>query len=297
MSLPDGSFELSGFKDKVNKEAPPVTIEPHEKEIRKTISFLIQHHDNMASFGFKQESIWDYPDLTSKTFLSADIIDRFSKHFTLPYFRMEVLAKHQMNLRKGIDGSLFNSQRERNHATSRVTSGYLTHPIAFIEYEANNADFQRKLETTVQFRHRDDKIEKYGLDRNNIDEDLIVAPAEHKEDFPDWFVLTDGSLCTDIFAPVDKSKRDSICKGRKCHTGEGCEFNRVYLGIDEFERTLRHQSYYIARGEALLARHGREYFEEYIAPDMRFTFGLAKYVELANPAMFKDAKRRLENGQ
>ncbi len=295
--IPEGPFVLAGFKEKVGKETTPVTIEPHEKEIREVISFLIQHHDNMVRMGFKPESIWDTPGSTKLNFLSAAIIDRQRDHYTLPHFRMELLAKHQMNLRKGIDGSLVNSQRERNHANSRVTSAYLTHPIAVIEYEANNADFQRKLETTVQFRHKEASIEKYGLDRNNIDEDLIVAPADHKEELPDWFILADGSSCADIFAAVDKSKQDSICKGRKCHSGEGCEFNRVELGIDELVRTLRHQAYYIARGEMLLAKHGREYFDEYIAPDMRFTFGLVKYVELSNPLLFKDAKGRLENEQ
>jgi len=295
--MPEGSFVLAGFKEKVGKETTPVTIEPHEREIREVISFLIQHHDNMIRMDFQPDSIWDTPGSTKLNFLSAAIIDRLRDHYTLPYFRMELLAKHQMNLRKGIDGSLVNSQRERNHASSRVTSAYLTHPIAVIEYEANNADFQRKFETTVQFRHKETSIEKYGLDRNNIDEDLIVAPADHKEELPDWFILADGSSCTDIFAAVDKSKQDSICKGRKCHSGEGCEFNRVELGVDEFVRTLRHQAYYIARGEVLLAKHGREYFDEYIAPDMRFTFGLVKYVELSNPLMFKDAKGRLENEQ
>ncbi len=295
--LSEGAFVLAGFKGKVGKETSPVTIEPHEKEIREVVSFLTQHHANMVRMGFKPESIWDTPGSTKLNFLSADILDRLREHYTLPFFRMELLAKHQINLRKGIDGSLVNSQRERNHATSKVTSGYLTHPIAVIEYEANNADFQRKFETTVQFRHKEASIEKYGLDRSNIDEDLIVAPAKHKEDLPNWFVLADGSSCTDIFASVDKSKQDSLCKGRKCHTGEGCEFNRVELGVDEFVQTLRHQAYYIARGEVLLAKHGREYFEEYIAPDMRFTFGLVKYVELSNPLMFKDAKGRLENEQ
>lgn len=295
--MPEGPFVLAGFKEKVDKETTPVTIEPHEKEIREVISFLIQHHDNMERMGFKPESIWDTQGSTKLNFLSAAIIDRLRDHYTLPYFRMELLAKHQMNLRKGIDGSLVNSQRERNHATSRVTSAYLTHPIAVIEYEANNADFQRKFETTVQFRHKEASIEKYGLDRSNINEDLIVAPADHKEELPEWFILADGSSCTDIFAAVDKSKQDSICKGRKCHSGEGCEFNRVELGVDEFVQTLRHQAYYIARGEVLLAKHGREYFDEYIAPDMRFTFGLVKYVELSNPLMFKDAKGRLENEQ
>lgn len=295
--LSEGAFVLAGFKGKVGKETSPVTIEPYEKEIREVVSFLTQHHANMVRMGFKPESIWDTPSSTKLNFLSAGVLDRLREHYTLPFFRMELLAKHQINLRKGIDGSLVNSQRERNHATSKVTSGYLTHPIAVIEYEANNADFQRKFETTVQFRHKEASIEKYGLERSNIDEDLIVAPAKHKEDLLDWFVLADGSSCTDIFASVDKSKQDSLCKGRKCHTGEGCEFNRVELGVDEFVQTLRHQAYYIARGEVLLAKHGREYFDEYIAPDMRFTFGLVKYVELSNPLMFKDAKGKLENEQ
>lgn len=296
-ALPDGPFKISGFKEKVSKNTPEVTIEPHEKEIREVISFLIQHHANMVSYGLKQECVWDTPDSTQLGFLSATIIDRFSEHHTLPYFRMELLAKHQINLRKGIDGDVLTSQMERNHGSVRVTSGYLTHPIAEIEYEANNADFQRRLETTVQFRHEQGSIEKYGLDKKNIDTDLIIAPGDHKEDLPEWFVLPDGSTCTDIFASVDKSKSDAVCKGRKCHAGEGCDFNRVDLGIDDFIQTLRHQTYYISRGEALFNKHGKEYFDEYVAPDMRFTFGLVKYVELANPVLFKEAKGRLANAE
>jgi len=296
-ALPDGPFKISGFKEKVSKNTPEVTIEPHEKEIREVISFLIQHHDNMVSYGLKPECVWETPDSTKLSFLSATVLDRLSEHYTLPYFRMELLAKHQINLRKGIDGDVLTSQMERNHGSVRVTSGYLTHPIAEIEYEANNADFQRKLETTVQFRHEQGSIEKYGLDKKNIDTDLIVAPGDHKEDLPEWFVLPDGSTCTDIFASVDKSKSDAVCKGRKCHAGEGCDFNRVDLGVDDFIQTLRHQTYYISRGEALLNKHGKEYFDEYVAPDMRFTFGLVKYVELANPVLFKEAKGRLANAE
>jgi hypothetical protein len=294
-TLPDGPFKISGFKEKVGKNTSEVTIEPHEKEIREVISFLIQHNDNMVSYGLKPECIWDTPNSSKLNFLSATIIDRLSEHYNLPYFRMELLAKHQINLRKGIDGDVLTSQMERNHGSIRVTSGYLTHPIAEIEYEANNADFQRRFETTVQFRHEQESIEKYGLDKKNIDTNLIIAPGDHKEDLPEWFVLPDGSSCTDIFASVDKSKSDNICKGRKCHSGEGCDFNRIDLGVEDFIQTLRNQAYYMSRGEALLNRHGKEYFDEYIAPDMRFSFGLVKYVELANPVLFKEAKGRLAN--
>jgi hypothetical protein len=94
---------------------------------------------------------------------------------------------------------------------------------------------------------------------------------------------------------VDKSKSDNICRGRKCHSGEGCDFNRIDIGVNSFIQSLRHQAYYISRGGALLNKHGKEYFDEYIAPDMRFTFGLVKYVELANPILFKEAKGRLAN--
>lgn len=298
-TLSQGAFSIGGFKQKVSKNTTPVTIEPHEKEIREAISFLIQHHDNMVSYGVEPESLWDTPDSTKLSFLSADTIDNFREHYTLPYFRLELLAKHQINLRKGIDGDLLKSQMERNHGSSRVTAGYLSHPIAQLEYEANNADFQRRLETTVQFRDKKEFLNKYGFNPKNIDEALLIAPHGDcdNEDVPDWFLLPDGSSCTDIFASVDKSKRDSVCRGRACHKGDGCEFNRVEIGIDEFVYTLRHQAYYISRGMALLDKYGREYFNEFIAPAMRFTFGLAKYVEFANPALFKEAKERLVNAQ
>jgi len=295
--LSEGPFKIGGFKEKVGKLTSEVTIKPHEKEIREVISFLIQHYDNMINFGLKPECIWDTPGSSKLSFLSAVVIDRFSEHYVLPHFRMELLAKHQINLRKGIDGDVLTSQLERNHGSVRVTSNYLTHPIALIEYEANNADFQRKFETTAQFRHEQESIEKYGLDKDNIDTDLIIAPGSAEENLPEWFILPDGSSCTDIFASVDKSKSDNICKGRKCHSGEGCDFNRIDIGVNSFIQSLRHQAYYISRGGALLNKHGKEYFDEYIAPDMRFTFGLVKYVELANPILFKEAKGRLANAK
>lgn len=292
-SLPQGAFTIGGFKEKVSKHTKPVTIEPHEKELREVISFLIQHYDNMISYGAKPDSLWDTPTSIKLNFLTGSSIDNFREHHTLPYFRMELLAKHQINLRKGVDGDVIQSQIERNHGSLRVTAGYLSHPIAQLEYEANNADFQRRLETTVQFRDNNEKLKRYGFDPENIDEDLLIAPSEDKDNLPEWFLLPNGSSCTDIFAPVDKSKKDSVCRGRLCHKGDGCQFNRVQIGVGEFVYTLRRQAYYLSRGMALLDRHGQEYFDEYIAPDMRFTFGLAKYVEFANPSLFKQAKGRL----
>nr|WP_136252746.1 hypothetical protein [Ningiella ruwaisensis] len=292
-SLPQGAFTIGGFKEKVSKHTKPVTIEPHEKELREVISFLIQHYENMISYGVKPDSLWDTPNSTKLSFLSGRTIDSFREHHILPYFRMELLAKHQINLRKGIDGDVIKSQMERNHGSLRVTARYLSHPIALLEYEANNADFQRRLETSVQFRDKKEKLKKYGFDPKNIDENLLIAPSENKDDLPKWFLLPDGSSCTDIFATVDKSKKDSICRGRLCHAGDGCQFNKVEIGVEEFVYTLRRQAYYLSRGMALLDKNGQEYFDEYIAPDMRFTFGLAKYVEFANPSLFKKAKGRL----
>jgi hypothetical protein len=295
-NIPNGEFSLCGFKDKVDKPTFEINILPHEKEIRDVVALLIQHHENMVILGLSPKTIWETPSSTSINFLSSDTVTKLCDHYILPKFTMELLAKHQINLRKGIDGSLINSQRERNHASSGVTSSYLSHPIALLEYEAINADFQRRLETTVQFRHKESNIEKYKLNRNNVDEALIVSPNENsKEDLPDWYLLPDGSSCMDIFAPVDKSKRNSVCKGRKCHSGEGCEFNKVQLGKSEFILTLRQQSFFTSRGESLLEKHGKEYFDEYIAPNMRFTFGLAKYVEIVNPVLFKEAKGEMQN--
>lgn len=297
VSISHAAFTFGGFKQKVAKSTTPVTIEPHEREIREVISLLIQHYENMVSYGLKPESLWDTPGSTKLSFLSGRSIDNFREHYTLPYFRMELLAKHQINLRKGIDGDVLKSQMERNHGSVRVTAGYLSHPIAQLEYEANNADFQRRFETTVQFRDKKESLIKYGFDIKNVDTNLLVAPHKSEEQLPDFFLLPDGSSCTDIFASVDKSQKDIVCRGRSCHKGDGCKYNRVEIGIDEFVYTLRHQAYYLSRGMALLDKHGRDYFDEFIAPDMRFTFGLVKYVEFANPLLFKEAKGRLADAQ
>lgn len=295
--IPDGEFKISGFKEKVDKPTFVITIEPHETEIRETITMLLRHYDNLVELGLSPESLWDTPTSTNLSFLAKKNIDRFCDHYGLSKFTIEQLAKHQINLRKGIDGSLANSQIERNHATSGVTAGYLTHPIAMIEFEANNADFQRRFEATIQYRHAGkESLTKYKLDKDNIDEDLIVsAKVSDDEDLPDWFLLPDGSSCRNIFAPIDKGKQDNLCQGRKCHQGNGCEFNQINLGEEEFLQTLQQQEFFIARGEALLSKHGKEYFDEYIAPEMRFVFGLVRYVEHSNPMLYKTTKERLNN--
>ncbi len=295
--IPDGEFKISGFKEKVDKPTFVITIEPHETEIREAITMLLRHYDNMLELGLSPESLWDTPTSTNLSFLSKMNIDRFCDHHGLSKFTIELLAKHQINLRNGIDGSLANSQTERNHANSGVTAGYLTHPIAMIEYEANNADFQRRFETTIQYRHSGEKyLKKYGLDKDNIDENLIVsAKVSDDDDLPDWFLLPDGSTCSNIFAPIDKGKQDNLCQGRKCHQGGGCEFNQINLGDEEFLQTLQQQEFFSARGEALLSKHGKEYFDEYIAPEMRFVFGLVRYVEHSNPTFYKTTKGRLNN--
>ncbi|MDE1244015.1 hypothetical protein, partial [Vibrio aestuarianus] len=73
------------------------------------------------------------------------------------------------------------------------------------------------------------------------------------------------------------------------------------IGINRNERsqspkyanTLRHQIWFIDRCETLLERHTPEYFDEYISPSMRFTFGLVRYVETANPEMYREAQQVL----
>ena len=71
---------------------------------------------------------------------------------------------------------------------------------------------------------------------------------------PDWFLLPDGSTCSNIFAPIDKGKQDNLCQGRKCHQGDGCEFNVINLGVEEFLQTLQQQDFFIARAEVLSSK-------------------------------------------
>ncbi len=292
--LPQRRFFIQGNKSKVDKLTSPVEVAPSDTEVRNVIELLGMHCNSMIELGFSPDSIWETPFSKGLSFLNKSNIKEFIDHYGLPEFGIEQLAKHQINVRKGIDGNIFKSQVERNHSQLKTTAGYVDHPLARIYYEANNADFQRRLEATVTFRNSGaNSLSEYGLSFSDVDFNLLKKP-EDDSDVPHWFLLPDGSTCTHIWAPIDKdNSNQKVCSGRKCHSGVGCKYNKVIIGITDFVNTLRHQIWFIDRCESLLERHTPEYFDEYISPSMRFTFGLVRYVETANPEMYREAQQVL----
>ncbi|OEE89400.1 hypothetical protein [Vibrio crassostreae] len=296
--LPASRFFIQGNKNKVKKNTKKVEVTPTDNEVREAIELLSIHHKNMVELGLNPETVWDTPDSKNLTFLNSSVIDAFIDRYHLPKFRIEQLAKHQINVRKGVDGSIHQSQIERNHAQLKTTAGYVDHPLARLYYDANNAEFQRRLEATVMFRYSGaDSLPEYGLSNSDVDLKLLGNPST-ETNVPDWFLLPDGSTCMDIWASIDKaSKTQRWCGGRKCHAGDGCPHNQVIISSKDFVNTLRHQHWFIERCEALLLKHTREYFDEYIAPAMRFTFGLTRYVQTANPEMYRQAEQILAAAQ
>lgn len=302
--LPDSPFIIQGNKNKVDKLTPEVTVHPHDHDIREVINYLIFHVRNMRNLGLNPQTVWETIHSVHLTFLSSGFIKRFcerSSHPT-PYFTIEQLAKHQINLRYKIDSNLEKSRQERNHSKVKTTAGYMATPLAKIEYEANNAEFQRRLETTVQFLHAGEKsLISYNMDPRDIDHKLLASPdsdgEENATSLP-RFLLGDGSSCANIWAPVDKHNLDQdICRGRKCHKDGGCVYNEIILSPYEFSFTLRKRKWFIPRCELLLNKYGREYFDTYIAPEMIFVFGLTRYVEKVNPALYREAMTRLTQEQ
>ncbi|MGR5367565.1 hypothetical protein [Photobacterium damselae] len=296
--LPASRFFIQGYKNKVEKNTKQVEVAPSDSEVREAIELLSIHHKNMVKLGLSPETVWDTPDSKKLTFLNSKMIDAFIDRHHLPKFRIEQLAKHQINVRKAVDGSIHQSQIERNHAQIKTTAGYVDHPLARLYYDANNAEFQRRLEATVMFRHLGaESLPEYGLSNSDVDLKLLGNPSTETND-PHWFQLPDGSTCMDIWASIDKvSKAQRWCGGRKCHAGDGCPHNLVIISSEDFANTLRHQHWFIERCEALLLKHTREYFDEYIAPAMRFTFGLTRYVQTANPEMYREAEQILATKQ
>ncbi|TWX68481.1 hypothetical protein ESZ36_08255 [Colwellia demingiae] len=289
--IPTTSFFIQGYKDKVEKKTTPVEVTHTDKEVREAVELLSLHYHNMKELGFDPESIWDTPDSIRLTFLNASMIDDFILRYSLPKFRIEQLAKHQINVRKGVDGSIHQSQIERNHAQMKTTVGYVDHPLARIYYDANNADFQHRLEATVTFRHVGaEALKEYGISEGDIDLKLLGSPSD-ESDLPQWFLLPDGSTCLDIWSAIDKpNKSQQWCSGRKCHSENGCPHNQVLISVEDFVHTLRHQRWFIERYDKLLIKYTREYFDEYIAPAMRFTFGLTRFVQTANPEIYRSAE-------
>lgn len=299
--LPDGPFELQGYKEKVDKPTSKVTIYPHQHEIREVIGLLIKHVANMKYLGIEQQTIWETKTSSDLSFLDSKFIKDFCKRSSspTPYFTIEKLAKHNINVRYKIDGDLEKSRQERNHSKSKTTAGYMAAPLARIEYEANNAEFQRRFETTVQFRYAGEKsLIAYDMDPRDIDPKLLANPntddeEENTSSLP-LFLLGDGSSCANIWAPVDNHNlNQKICRGRKCHKDGGCIYNKIILGPYEFSNTLRKGKWYISRSESLLNKYSREYFDTYIVPEMIFILGLTRYVENVNPSLYRSAQKLL----
>lgn len=294
--LPDSPFIIQGNKNKVDKHTPEVTVHPHDHDIREVINYLIFHVRNLRNLGHNPQTIWETIQSVHLTFLSSEFIKRFCERSTnpTPYFTLEQLAKHQINLRYKIDSNLEKSRQERNHSQIKTTAGYMATPLAKIEYEANNAEFQRRFETTVQFLHAGEKsLISYNMDPRDIDHRLLASPNSDNEENT-HFLLGDGSSCANIWAPVDKHNLDQdICRGRKCHKDGGCVYNEIILSPYEFSFTLRKRQWFIPRCDLLLDKYGREYFDTYIAPEMIFVLGLTRYVEMANPALYREAMNLL----
>ncbi|MGY5452018.1 hypothetical protein ACVFI8_13915 [Agarivorans sp. MS3-6] len=295
-SLPSASFFIQGYKSKVGKSTKPVEVTVIDHEVRQVIELLIHHTSNMNKLGFTTECIWETPFSKGLTFLSQRDRKDFIKKHHLPQFTIEQLSKHMIKLRLGIDGDIRKSQEERNHSQLLTTAGYADHPLARAFFDANNAEFQRRLEASVQFRFAGEaSLVPYGLREVNIDV-LLFSEPDSKEPTPQWFLLPDGSSCNDIWSSVDKaSAAQKLCSGRRCHTGNGCPHNKVFIGPKELANTLRKQRWYVERGDTLIARYTKDYFEEYIAPEMRFVFGLLSYVKASAPELYFEAEQALHS--
>ncbi|EDL53999.1 hypothetical protein VSAK1_08316 [Vibrio mediterranei AK1] len=290
--LPTGHFFIQGAKNKVGKRTKRVEVTLAQADVREAIELIGKHHANMVKLGFTPNTVWDTPWSKSLSFLEQSSLSSFRERHGLPKFRIEQLAQHMIKVREGVDGDIRRSQIERNHADVQTTAGYLDHPLARAFYDANNAEFQRQLEATVQVRYGGVKsLPEYNLSRGDINLKLLEKPSEPSET-PFWFVLPDGSTCTDIWAPIDKSSSsEQLCRGRKCHNGDrGCQYNKVIIGPEELSNTLRKQRWFVERCDALLLKNTREYFDAYIAPEMRFVFGLARYIERSDPELYQQAE-------
>jgi len=296
--LPAGRFFIQGYKDKVGKSTKHVEVTPAQSSVKEAIELLGKHHENMVKLGMTPQTIWETPHSDFLSFLNASTLDAFRERYDLPKFTIEQLAKHMIKVREGVDGDIRRSQEERNHTGVKTTAGYVDHPLSRAFHDANNAEFQRRLETMVQVRYGGVKsLPEFGLSKDNIDLKLLENPSQ-PTDIPSWFILPDGSTCKDIWATVDKaSKSQRLCGGRKCHSGDGCPYNTVIIGPEEFANTLRKRCWFIERCDSLLLKHTREYFDEYIAPEMRFVFGLSRYIEVAEPEFYQQAEQLLNSTQ
>lgn len=280
-------FRVQGFKSKTDDFTPEWIARDGDEIASRAIEFLLGRLEKMREFGWVQglgHSLWLSPPAwpgdrvqmyRGWSFALRSFCDRHGlRRFSAEQVRNQALAIESLKV-----GGVEASRRVAGHARLKTTAQYVDQLILQRLNSAVNLEFQRKLESSVEFRI--DSSEHRPEERND---DLLYS-------------VGDGSSCGNPHSPPRADMvLNGVCRGHECHTEAGCPNRKVVVNSDRVEELVRTIAFYERHWKRLLDEN-EDLFRVSHFPRFMFVMALEGIVRRSPYRSFLKAATDALNGR
>lgn len=280
-------FRVQGFKSKTDDFTPEWIARDGDEIASRAIEFLLGRLKKMREFGWVQglgHSLWLSPparpgdrvqmyrgwSLALRSFCDRHGLRRFSAE----QVRNQALAIESLKV-----GGLEASRRVAGHVRLKTTAQYVDQLILQRLNSAVNLEFQRKLESSVEFR----------IDSSQL------RPEERNDDL--LYSVGDGSSCANPHsAPRADMALNGVCRGHECHAEAGCPNRKIVVNSDRVEELVRTIAFYERHWKRLLDEN-EDLFRVSHFPRFMFVMALEGIVRRSPYRSFLKAATDALNGR
>nr|WP_314707595.1 hypothetical protein [uncultured Comamonas sp.] len=279
-------FRVQGFKSKTDDFTPEWIATDSDEIASRAIRFLLGRLEKMREFGWIQglgHSLWLSPpawpgDKVQMYRGWSFALRSFCDRHGLPRFSAEQVRNQALAIESLKVGGLEASRRVAGHVRLKTTALYVDQLMLQRLNAAVNLEFQRKLESSVEFR----------LDSQH-------RPEERNDDL--LYSVGDGSSCINPRSPPrEVMALNGVCRGHECHTEAGCSNRKVVVNSDRIEELVRTIAFYERHWKRLLDEN-EDLFRVSHFPRFMFVMALEGIVRRSPYRSFLKAATEALNGR
>jgi len=274
VEMHDDHVWIQGYKGRIDEYTDKVYLDAKQPYALEAVRLLIWNRAQLISLGFLSKTsnwMWcGWPagfNVIEHQHISfrADLI-RLRNAYGLPQFTLEQIRPQVLALESLRTKNVDHVKQIALHRSIATTGHYLDQLLLQRINSAINLEFQRRLEATVLFRLSESQ------------ESFKDRVAEVHVDLRLLMPIGDGASCANPYDPPDeKYLSNSICDGKRCHVGNGCENRNLVIDRDALEALVRKRHYYLSSWERL-ERNNSTVFETLHIPAILFVLGLYDYI-------------------
>jgi hypothetical protein len=274
IEMHDDHVWIQGYKGRIDEYTDKVYLDAKQPYALEAVRLLIWNRTQLISLGLLSKTsnwMWCGWPAGFKVLehqhigFRMDLI-RLRKAYGLPQFTLEQIRPQVLALESLRTKNVDQVKQIALHKSIATTGHYLDQLLLRRINSAINLEFQRRLEATVLFRLSESQESfKERVAQRHVDLRLLMP-------------IGDGASCANPYDPPDeKYLSNSICDGKRCHAGNGCENRKLVIDRDALEALVRKRHYYLSSWERL-ERNNSTVFETLHIPAILFVLGLYDYI-------------------